>query len=126
MLTTPPDEPDAYCAFATKDRVERLKIKMVKEATRAPGYNNLLEIVYDSNRGTNFVLNFNFLIVVVSGKNLQPVILALLAGTADYIQEFDPKIWKKPEDDKSPLIESIEAHVVEKELGSLHSERPSL
>ena len=44
-VTTPPDEPDAYCAFAAKDRVERLKIKLAKEATRAPGYNNLLEIV---------------------------------------------------------------------------------
>jgi len=125
-VITPPDEPDAYCAFATKDRVERLKIKLAKEATRAPGYNNLLEIVYDSNRGTNFVLNFNFMIVLVKGKNLQPVILALLAGTADYIQEFDSNFWKKPADDKSPFIESIEVVVMEKELGNLNSERPSL
>jgi len=99
---------DDYIAFAAKDRVERLKIKRAKYPTHAPGYGYLLDIIYDGNDGTDFVLVYTILGVKVTGRNLQPVIMALLAGTADYIQEFDRAKWKKPMDDKSPFIESIE------------------
>jgi hypothetical protein len=122
----PPDGPDEYAAFATKDRVERLKIKCANQPTRAPGYDNLLEIVYDGRIGTNFVLSFSWLMVLVRGKNLQPVIMALLAGTADYIQEFDPEIWERPSDAKKPIIESIEVVVHEKQMEMAKVERPSL
>ena len=54
-----PDGPEVYAAFATKDRVERLKIKCANQPTRAAGYNNLMEIVYDGSNGTNFVLSFS-------------------------------------------------------------------
>ena len=121
-----PDGPDEYAAFATKDRVERLKIKCANQPTRAPGYDNLLEIVYDGRIGTNFVLSFSWLMVLVRGKNLQPVIMALLAGTADYIQEFDPDIWEKPSDAKKPFIESIEVVVHEKQMEIAKGDRPSL
>jgi hypothetical protein len=121
-----PDGPDEYAAFSTKDRVERLKIKCANQPTRAPGYENLLEIVYDGRIGTNFVLSFSWLMVLVRGKNLQPVIMALLAGTADYIQEFDPEIWERPSDAKKPIIESIEVVVHEKQMEMAKVERPSL
>ncbi len=121
-----PAGPDEYSAFGAKDRVERLKIKCANQPTRAPGYDNLLEIVYDGRIGTNFVLSFSWLIVLVRGKNLQPVIMALLAGTADYIQEFDPDIWEKPSDAKKPFIESIEVVVHEKQMEIAKGDRPSL
>ena len=121
-----PDGPEEYAAFATKDRVERLKIKCANQPTRAPGYDNLLEIVYDGRIGTNFVLSFSWLMVLVRGKNLQPVIMALLAGTADFIQEFDPDIWEKPSDAKRPFIESIEVVVHEKQMEIAKGDRPSL
>ena len=121
-----PDGPDEYAAFATKDRVERLKIKCANQPTRAPGYDNLLEIVYDGRIGTNFVLSFSWLMVLVRGKNLQPVIMALLASTADYIQEFDLEIWERPSDSKKPIIESIEVVVHEKQMEMAKVERPSL
>ena len=121
-----PDGPEIYSAFATKDRVERLKIKSANQPTRAPGYNNLLEVIYDGSIGTNFVLSFSWLMVLVRGKNLQPVIMALLASTADYIQEFDPDVWEKPTDAKKPIIESIVVVVHEKQMEIAKVERPSL
>lgn len=99
---------DDYVAFAAKDRVERLKIRRAKHPTHAPGYAYLLDIIYDGNHGTDFVLVYTILGVKVTGKNLQPVIMALLAGTADFIQEYDRAKWPKTVDAKAPLIESIE------------------
>ena len=99
---------DEYSAFVAKDRVERLKIKRANSPTHAPGYAYLLDIIYDGNHGTDFVLVYTILGVKVTGRNLQPVIMALLAGTADYIQEFDRAKWKKPLDAETPVIESIE------------------
>ncbi len=99
---------DEYVAFAAKDRVERLKIKRANSPTHAPGYSYLLDIIYDGNDGTDFVLIYTILGVKVTGRNLQPVIMALLAGTADYIQEYDRAKWKKPVDANAPLIESVE------------------
>jgi hypothetical protein len=51
--------------------------------------------------------------VLVRGKNLQPVIAALEMTTADFIQEFDPDRWQRPKDAKAPIIESIEVVVQE-------------
>jgi hypothetical protein len=50
---------------------------------------------------------FEFMIVLVRGKNLQGVITAIESGTADFIQQYDPGLWPKPADD-APFIESIE------------------
>lgn len=99
---------EEYIAFAAKDRVERLKIKRAKHPAHAPGYAYLLDIIYDGQNGTDFVLIYTILGVKVTGRNLQPVIMALLAGTADYIQEYDRAKWPKPSDAKAPFIESIE------------------
>ena len=91
--------------------MERLKIKRANSPTHAPGYAYLLDIIYDGNFGTDFVLVYTILGVKVTGRNLQPVIMALLAGTADFIQEFDRAKWPKPLDAKTPVIESIEVVV---------------
>ena len=118
----PPSEPsDGYVAFAAKDRVERLKIKRANKPTHAPGYGYLLDIIYDGNHGTNFVLVYTILGVKVSGKNLQPVIMALLAGTADFIQEYDRSLWPKPADAQAPLIESIEVVVQDNAQPAAHT-----
>ena len=118
----PPSQPsDGYVAFAAKDRVERLKIKRANKPTHAPGYGYLLDIIYDGNSGTNFVLVYTILGVKVSGKNLQPVIMALLAGTADFIQEYDRSQWPKPTDPQAPLIESIEVVVQETAQPAAHT-----
>ncbi len=109
--TQPPVGSDGYVAFDAKDKVDRLKIRRANDPTRSPGYAYLLDVVYDGAFGTNFVLVYTFLMVLVRGRNLQTVITALEMGTADYIQEFDPERWQKPKDDKAPFIESIEVVV---------------
>jgi len=109
--TVPPKDADAYVAFDAKDKVARLKIRRKADPTRSPGYAYLLDVVYDGTFGTNFVLVYTFMMVLVRGKNLQPVIMALEMSTAEFIQEFDPDKWEKPKDEKVPFIESIEVVV---------------
>ena len=119
--SSPSDPGTGYVAFAAKDRVERLKIKRANKPTHAPGYGYLLDIIYDGNHGTNFVLVYTILGVKVSGKNLQPVIMALLAGTADFIQEYDRNQWPKPTDAQAPFIESIEVVVQDNAQPAAHT-----
>jgi hypothetical protein len=95
--TTPPKDTDAYAAFGTKDKVFRLRIRRAMAPTRSPGYAYLLDVVYDGSFGTNFVLVYTFLMVLVRGKNLQSLVFALENGMVDFIQEFDPDRWASPQ-----------------------------
>lgn len=121
--TKPPMGTDEYVAFDAKDKVERLKIRRANDPARSPGYAYLLDVVSDGPYGTNFVLVYTFLMVLVRGKNLQNVVMALEMGTAEFIQEFDPDRWQKPTDERAPFIESIE--VVVQESGPSISESES-
>ena len=103
----PPKEPAGYVAFGGKARVERLKIHFAKERTHAPSYFHLQNLSYDGQHGTSCVWMFDFMCVLIRGKNLQGLVTALALGTVDFVQEFNPDLWPKP-DDKSPLVESIE------------------
>jgi len=113
---SPPKGADGYVAFATKDKLSRLRIRRAMAPTRSPGYPYLLDVIYDGTYGTNFVLVFTFLMVLVRGKNLQTLVFAIESGMAEYIQEFDPDKWAKPADDSAAFIESIE--VVAQDNGS--------
>ena len=119
------DDVEGYIAFGTKDKVERLRIRRAFAPTRSPGYCYLLGVAYDGSFGTNFVLVYTFIMVMVRGKNLQPVIMALETGTADFIQEFDPDRWPKPTDATAPFIESIEVVVKEDGDGVAEAEKVS-
>ncbi len=89
-----PKGPDEYVAFDAKDKVDRLLIRSAKEQARSPGYGYLLDIAHDGPYGTNFVLYYSFMLtVLVEGRNLQPVIMALQMGTAEFIQEYDSDKW---------------------------------
>ena len=98
---------DDYAAFAGKDKVERLRIRRAKPITRAAGYQYLLDVVSDGDNGTEIVLVYTYMIVLIKGRNLQKAVLALEIGTADFLQEFDPKRWEKPAPDIA-IIDSIE------------------
>ena len=111
--TPPPKSTDEYVAFDAKDKVDRLKIRRANDPTRSPSYAYLLDVVYDGPYGTNFVLVFTFLMVLVRGRNLQKLVTAVEMGVADFIQEFDPDRWQKPKDEAAPFIESIEVVVQE-------------
>jgi hypothetical protein len=103
-------EPETYAAFGGKDRVERLRIRRAMNMTRSPRYLHLHDIGYDGPFGKTFTLYYDHMVVMVRGKNLQTVVLALENGTADFIQEYHPDLWEKPADGE-PIIESIEVVV---------------
>jgi len=124
--TPSPKGVDEYVAFDAKDKVDRLRIRRANDPTRSPGYAYLLDIVYDGPYGTNFVLVYTFLMVMVIGKNLQHLITALEMGTVDFIQEFDPDRWEKPTDEKAPFIESIDVVVQESAPSISETERGTL
>ena len=115
--TPPPGEPEKYMAFGTKDRVFRLRIRNADDSIHAPGYNILLNLLYDK-QGTHFILTYSVMMVLVRGKNLQKVVFAIENGMADYIQEFDFKRWPEPTDTTAPVIESIEVKVIENGLAT--------
>jgi hypothetical protein len=48
----PPNEPEKYMAFDTKDKVFRLRIRGADDSIYAPGYNILLNLLYDK-QGTH-------------------------------------------------------------------------
>lgn len=108
-----PKEADEYVAFGTKDKVNRLRIHSALAPTHAPSYNILLNVISDVQYGTNFVLIYTMMMVLVRGKNLQKMVFALENGMADFIQEFDPDRWQKPTDAGAAIIESIEVKVTE-------------
>lgn len=108
----PPNEPEKYMAFDTKDKVYRLRIRSADDSIYAPGYNILLNLLYDK-QGTHFILTYTVMMVLVRGKNLQKVVFAIENGMADFIQEFDFKRWPEPTDATAPFIESIEVKVNE-------------
>jgi hypothetical protein len=110
--TPPPKSPVEYSAFDAKDNVDRLSIRQANTQSRTPGYAYLLDITHDGPFGTNFVLYYSFMMVVmVEGKNLQPVIMAIQMGTAEFIQEYDADRWPVPKDNKAPFIDSIKVVV---------------
>lgn len=111
--TVPPVEADEYVAFGTKDKVRRLRIRSAAALTHSPGYNLLLDVVSDGQHGTNCILVYTILLVMVQGKNLQKMVFAIENGMADYIQEFDPDRWQKPKDAEAAFIDSIEIKVTE-------------
>src|SRR5277367_1719000 len=115
--STLPPEPEKYAAFATKDKVFRLRIRGADDSIYAPGYNILLNLLYDK-QGTHFILTYSVMMVLVRGKNLQKVVFAIENGMADFIQEFDFKRWPEPTDATAPFIESIEVKVIDNGLGN--------
>src|ERR1700691_1273178 len=102
--TPPPKGADEYIAFGTKDKVLRLRIRSAAAPVNAPGYNILLNIIYDGDHATHFMLVYTVLMVLVRGKNLQNAIFAIENGMADFIQEFDPARWGKPQDANAAFI----------------------
>ena len=110
--TAAPTAPEEYVAFATKDKVHRLRIRSHTAPVNAPGYNILLNVVYDEH-GTYFMLVYTVLMVLVRGRNLQKMVYAIENGMADVIQEFDADRWEKPKDANAAIIDSIEFKATE-------------
>ncbi len=104
------------------DRVNRLRIRSRLKPVHSVQYNLLLDVVYDGEFGTNFVLAYTVLHVNVFGRNLQKLVYAIENGMADFIQEFDPDRWEKPTDANAPIIESIVIRAIETEESKRETE----
>lgn len=103
----PPAEPEEYVAFAAKDRSIYLEIRPVRPPYQSPRNHLLVNVAHDGPFGTNFLITYTTMSVLVRGRNLQEVVFAIQNDMGGYIREFDPNKWPEPKNDK-PFIESIE------------------
>ena len=102
-----PTETDEYVAFGVRDKANRLRIRSLTAPVNSPGYNVLLNVVYDG-EATHFMLVYTVLMVLVRGRNLQKLIFAIENGHADFIQQFDSARWQKPTAADAAVIDMIE------------------
>jgi hypothetical protein len=109
-----PTDSNEYVAFGVRDKVHRLRIRSLTAPVNSPGYNILLNVVYDGEQGTHFMLVYTVLMVLVRGQNLQKLVFAIENGHADFIQQFDPAKWQKPVEADATIIDSIEVKITDK------------
>ena len=107
---TAPPAPEEYVAFTARDRVQFLDIRLARPPHHSPRNNLLVNVAHDGACGTNFLVTYTTMSVLVEGCNLQEVVRAIQNFMAVYIQEFDPDKWPRPKNDKAPFIERIEIH----------------
>ena len=106
MQTEAPSD-RVYQAFETHERAARLNIRCARIPSRYPGYNYLLDVIYDYDFSASFTLIYTFMVVEVKGRNLDPVVHAIAHGSCGRITEFHPRRHEKPAGD-DPIIESVE------------------
>lgn len=96
----------SYLAYEAKDKLLCLEIRRVLGTTHAPTYAYLLNLSFDHEYYTGFVLYFSFLQVKVRGRNLREVINAIKMRNCEFIQDFHAGEYEQPKPDE-PIIESI-------------------
>lgn len=105
-----------YTAYKAGDNpLVRLKIRPKDRAWERLSYGYLQRMIEDGIYGTLVVLIYSAAVVVIKGKNLQPISDAIDGETCEFIQEFDPARWAMPTDDKEPFIEELTVHVETRE-----------
>jgi hypothetical protein len=75
--------------------------------THAPSYRYLMDVAFNGQYGTEIALIYSFLMVKIKGRNLQPVIAAILENSCNFIQDYHPGEFSQVPQD-APYIESIE------------------
>jgi hypothetical protein len=81
-----------YRAFAVAPgnvKPLRLDIRPARGLSIARPYNAISEIAYDREGFTGILLFWPNKLVTINGHNLRPVVEALLAGTCEWLAEFD-------------------------------------
>jgi hypothetical protein len=102
-------EESGYRAFSVLEKgiSDFLSIVRVDGLVRRFSYNGLVEIADDGDLGTQIVLVFNFgPVIFIYGKSLSKAVLSLCFRRTEYLQEFNPERWGKPEKGE-PVIEKI-------------------
>ena len=75
--------------------------------THAPSYRYLMDVSFNGQYGTELVLVYSFLMVKIKGRNLQPVVAAILENSCHFIQDYHPNEFLPPPPN-APFIETIE------------------
>ncbi|CAN7771519.1 hypothetical protein LJR039_007569 [Pseudorhodoferax sp. LjRoot39] len=104
--------PDAYAAFAAKDKVTRLDIRCASGLAHAVAYNYLLNISYNRKTYEEFFLTVSGLTIMVKGRALRPVIDAIKLGSCEFIQEYDAAEFSTLPASGDPIIDSIQVEVM--------------
>jgi hypothetical protein len=99
--------PRQYQAFETAPRPARLIIQCSNGPSHSPAYPLLVNVIFDRRFGGSFVLVYNFMAVIVTGRNLGPMVHAINKHRCTAITEYDPQAFEHPPGD-APVIERIE------------------
>jgi hypothetical protein len=78
----------AFGVASGQARPLRLDIRATEGLSVARAYSSLLEIAYDRHDYSGILLLFPQKIVTIKGRNLRPVVDALLAQTCEYLQQI--------------------------------------
>lgn len=101
-------DPSFYAAYGTGDRrQERLELRRVLGTWHSLPYRYLLNVVFNGNYATELVLLYSTQLVQIAGRNMQPIIRAILEGTCTFLQDYHPNEFTPPSPD-APVIASIE------------------
>jgi hypothetical protein len=101
---------EAYEAFHVVDRRQlRLQIQPARGPWEWLPYGYLLRVMLDGRQGTEIILVFTFLAVIIRGRNLAPLADAISKERCEFVRQFDAKQWARA-DDGAPVVEHIEIH----------------
>lgn len=112
-IENPAGDVGVYAAFAVAEGrpPERMEIRRLVGDSHAPAYRYLMNISYDRDFSTEIVLYYSFMEVQIRGRNLAPVVKALLASRCAFLQDYDAREYPQPVKDNAPVIEQIEVFV---------------
>jgi hypothetical protein len=105
-LAVPEPGDRTYAAFAVREHAPRLNIRCARGPSRFPGYHYLLDIIFDYDFSAAFTLVYTFMVVEVTGQNLEPIAHAIAYGSCERIVEFHPRHHERPAAGE-PMIEAI-------------------
>ena len=105
---------EAYKINRTRRYLMRIGFRPVSAESvwERVNYSQLLRIAEGTddriNTGQTVTLVFNIMVVILRGKNLQPLANAIDLEHCEYIQQYDPSRWPLPNSDKDTIVESME------------------
>lgn len=101
------DARDIYVPYETSSHPqERMRIIRQNDTMHYPSYRYLMDIIHTESYD-GIVLVYSFLMVKVTGRNLEDLIDHIAQGGVLFIQKFDARKWRWPEEGQ-PIIEAIE------------------
>ncbi|POZ49654.1 hypothetical protein [Methylovulum psychrotolerans] len=96
-----------YQAFDAKDRSKIIRIRRTNGTHHAPANTYLLDVVSDGGKNQEIAIIYSFMVVKITGRNLQHLQLAIEKRECDFIQNYDAEVFATPESDEA-VIDSIE------------------